>query len=212
MSHSPSQTTILKTYFSVASTPSDIYEHLAVLASYTSQCRHVIECGVSSCVSTWAFLAGLLANGQKEKTMIGVDIVYHPNIVQVERLCEQPDCPINYRFIHGNSATVELPETDLLFIDTWHVAAHLKRELAAHHAKVRKWIIMHDTTVDGVYGETIRRGLDAEKQAKESGYPIEEIRQGLWNVVEQFLVDHPEWVIERKYTNCNGLTILKRRM
>lgn len=29
-------------------------------------------------------------------------------------------------------------EVDLLFIDTWHVYGHLKRELAAHQARVRR--------------------------------------------------------------------------
>ena len=31
-------------------------------------------------------------------------------------------------------------ETDLLFIDTWHVYGHLKRELKAHEKKVNKYI------------------------------------------------------------------------
>ena len=33
---------------------------------------------------------------------------------------------------------------------------------------------------------------------------------GLWPAVEDFLEKHPEWVLHERYTNNNGLTILKR--
>jgi hypothetical protein len=103
-----------------------------------------------------------------------------------------------------------IEKTDMLFIDTWHVYGHLKRELSRWNSSVSKWIIMHDTTVDAIEGETIRCGYDAESQSKEHGYPIEEIKKGLWPAIVEFLEDHSEWVIEHRYTNNNGLTILKR--
>ena len=34
--------------------------------------------------------------------------------------------------------------------------------------------------------------------------------QGLWPAVEEFLNEHSEWQLETRYTNNNGLTILKR--
>ena len=36
---------------------------------------------------------------------------------------------------------------------------------------------MHDTTVDEIYGESIRESRDIEKEARESGYSIEEIKK-----------------------------------
>lgn len=39
---------------------------------------------------------------------------------------------------------------------------------------------MHDTTVDEIYGETIRCYMNAEEQSIESGIPVEEINKGLW--------------------------------
>ena len=63
-----------------------------------------------------------------------------------------------------------------------------------------------------MYGETIRCGLNILQQHKDSGIPVEEIVKGLWPAVEEFLQEHPEWTIERRYTNNNGLTILKRNV
>ena len=98
----------------------------------------------------------------------------------------------------------------MLFIDTWHVYGHLKRELALWHPYVKKYIAMHDTQVDGVYGETIRNGSDAVKQSQETGIPVEEIRRGLRPAIEEFMAGHPEWKLKAYYVNNNGLTILER--
>ena len=69
---------------------------------------------------------------------------------------------------------------------------------------------MHDTTVDEWLGETIRNGWNAAEQSKQTGIPVDEITKGLWPAIEEFLMEHPEWLLEKRYTNNNGLTILKR--
>jgi hypothetical protein len=99
----------------------------------------------------------------------------------------------------------------MLFIDTWHVYGHLKRELAHWHAHVHKYILLHDTTIDEVHGESIRGRHDTAAESRESGYPEDEIRKGLGPAINEFLAAHPEWVIEKKYTHNNGLTVLARR-
>ena len=69
---------------------------------------------------------------------------------------------------------------------------------------------MHDTTVDEWYGETIRCGWDANAQSIQSGFPVDEITKGLWPAIEEFLQNNDEWVLHERYTNNNGLTILKK--
>ncbi len=197
-----------KNYFVAATTPSDINEHLPTLYDYACQSEVVVEMGVRSCVSTWAFVRGLLNNKSSVKYLVGVDKHYHPNIDRVQDLCDK--AKIDYVFMQGNSTKVKLPPCDILFVDTWHVYAHLIRELEAHCNGVKKWIIMHDTTVDAEKGETLRAGWNPEEQAAQTGYPVNEITMGLWPAIEKFLGDHPEWVFEKRYTNCNGLTILRR--
>lgn len=189
-------------------TRSDIYEHLPILAKYTSKCNHITEMGMRSVVSSWAFAKGLIMNDFKNKEMVSIDLDYSPNIEPLKNALKQ--CGINFIFIMANDTKITISQTDLLFIDTFHVYAHLKQELICHADKVNKYIILHDTQVDQLLGECIRTKLDALKIAKDTGYLVEDINKGLQPAVDEFLISHPEWKIEKVFTNCNGLTILKR--
>jgi len=186
--------------------PSDINEHLPTLKEYASKCSSVVECGVRGITSSYAFASGLkhVANN----SLVMIDIERCSEIDNFIDMCKNEG--VSASFVHQSDLECPLVETDMFFIDTWHVYAQLKRELARWNSSVKKYIIMHDTTVDEWLGETIRGGLDADKQSKESGFPKREILRGLWPAVEEFLEDHPEWVIEKRYTNNNGLTILAR--
>jgi len=187
--------------------PSDINEHLQVLRDYASRCTHITETGVRSAVSSYAFAAGLL--GKPHNKLIQIDLNNHENIQTFLKECSTES--INAIFYEQSDLDCPLEKTDLLFIDTWHIYGHLKRELARWNSYVTKYIILHDTTVDGIYGETIRCGWDAVAQSKSSGIPVDEINKGLWPAVTEFLASHPEWTLEKRLTNNNGLTILARK-
>lgn len=185
---------------------SDIHEHLPTLHEYASRVNHVTECGVRSVVSSYAFGAAL--RNKSPNRLVQVDLDTNRNVVQFGEECarEGVDCV----FYQQSDLVCPIEDTDLLFIDTWHIYGHLKRELARWHGHVRQYILMHDTTVDEWQGETIRCRWNAQKQSEESGIPVEEITKGLWPAIAEFLEAHPEWVLEKRYTNNNGLTILKR--
>jgi len=188
--------------------PSDINEHLITLARYASTCESVFETGVRGCVSSWAFAYGLLNNKSNTKMFFMNDI---ENCDIHELLNATKYLPIltDYQFI--NNLKLELSEKyDITFIDTWHVYGQLKRELEKFAPNTNKYIIMHDTTVDEWLGETIRMKCDAQQQSIQTGYPVEEINRGLWPAIEEFLNNHPEWVLHERFTNNNGLTILRR--
>jgi len=193
-------------YFEKCKIPSDIHEHLPTFLGYAKRCTTIVECGVRNIVSSYAFASGLI--GTPNNSYVLVDPYKDKAIDAFLALCSAEG--VNASFLHMSDIECQPVETDLLFIDTWHVYGQLKRELAHWHSSVKKYILMHDTTVDADHGETIRCKLDAEKQSQESGFPIDEIKKGLWPAVEEFLRDHPEWVIEKRYTNNNGLTILAR--
>lgn len=196
-----------ETYKKYCSTYCDIHEHLPTLYKYGLDCNSVIEAGVRDCISTWAFLKAIKDKGCGK--LIGLDLSKSSQANVVEYTCKQKN--IDYKFVAGNDLDYNVEEDiDLVFIDTWHVYGHLKRELAKFAPKCKKYIIMHDTTVDCYVGESIRMHFDIEKQAKESGYPIKEIVVGLWPAVQEFLDENKEWVLEHRYVNNNGLTILKR--
>lgn len=194
-------------YSELCNTPSDINEHLPTLMRYASECTTITECGVRAGVSSYAFAEGL--RGRTDAKITQVDLNWHPNIATFQKACANEGIRVN--FYGMSDLECPLEQTDLLFLDTWHVYGHLKRELARWHSYVNKYIIMHDTTVDGIHGETIRNGWNAVKQSMETGIPIDEIRKGLLPAIEEFLVEHPEWVLRERFVNNNGLTILEKK-
>jgi hypothetical protein len=206
---SPAFTEIEQRYAVLCARRSDINEHLPTLRAYAERVDSVVEMGVRGVVSTWALLAGLAAGGKAAggKSLIGVDIepcAYDAPAAAARAL------GVDARFVLANSAEVDVPARDLLFIDTWHVYGHLKRELARHADGTRKYILLHDTTVDAEMGESIRCKRDIPAQVRASGYPRAEIERGLWPAIEEFLSAHADWRLERRDTHNNGLTVLAR--
>jgi hypothetical protein len=164
---------------------SDINEHLPVLKQYAEKCNHITEFGVRWVVSTYAFMMG------RPKKLRSYDItpIENHNVSREDLISLAKENDVDFEFIEGDTLQINIEETDLLFIDTWHTYDQLKKELELHNNKVRKYIILHDTTTFGKVGE---------------GHPV-----GLWPAVEEFLNINNNWVIEEKLENNNGLTILK---
>lgn len=178
-------------------TPSDINEHLATLKNYAAKCDHVTEMGVRWVVSTYAFLAG------KPKTLVSIDMthprVFGASLEKVEEYSQEIGC--SFKFIESNTLNLEIEQTDLLFIDTWHAYKQLIAELRLHQSKVNKYIILHDTTSYANHDESSYVALGEDWQPEGIG---------LWKAVEDFLVEFPEWRIEYRYTHNNGLTVLMK--
>jgi hypothetical protein len=190
-------------YIEYCSTSSDINEHTPTLARYASECNHITEMGVPRGVS-YAFAHAL--KNKKDSKLVIVNSGYdHPTI---ESDCDNEH--VNLVIYKDNSLKCPLEQTDLLFIDTWHVYGQLKRELERWNTHVNKYIIMHDTTIDEWAGETIRCKWNPKEQSQETGIPIHEITKGLWPAIRDFLASHPEWKMRERYNNNNGLTILER--
>ena len=201
---------ITSKFTSLCNTPSDINEHLPTLRRYASVCPHITECGVRSVVSSYAFAQGLLdiPDLPTENKIVQVDLCFDEKIPIFAEECKAHG--INTFFYEESDLTCPMEPTDLLFIDTWHIYGHLKRELARWHPFVRKYIILHDTTVDEFKGESIRCGLDIPTQVAKSGYLEDEITKGLWPAVEEFLAENSDWVLKERFVNNNGLTVLER--
>jgi hypothetical protein len=191
---------ILKKYIELSKTPSDINEHLETLKRYAEECEIVIEMGVRSIVSTWAFLAA------KPKKLISLDL-YNPAHFggNLQEVCDAATfSDIDFKFVEQDSLTYDIDSCGLLFLDTWHSYIQLKKELIRHHTKVNKYIILHDTVS---YADV------DEKSAEEMGLlnDVEtNLPKGLWPAVEEFLSHNRNWVIWEKKPNNNGLTVLKR--
>ncbi len=190
---------------------SDIMEHLITLYKYANESNSVFETGVRGCISSWAFLFGLLNqnNNVKKKLLLNdIDECNIGELLNVSRYFNN----IEVKYVWINNLELELNETyDITFIDTWHVYGQLKRELDKFKNITAKYIILHDTTIDAIDGESIRVGSNVEEQSKNSGIPVYEITKGLWEAVLEFINNNQDWYIKEKYENNNGLTVLARK-
>jgi hypothetical protein len=190
--------TLDEQYHHLVKAQSDINEHLPTLRRYAEECSHITEMGVRWIVSTYAFLIA------KPKTMISIDIQHPSNwgasIERVEQYAEEIGC--QYKFWQTNNLEIEIDETDLLFIDTWHSYKQLSAELTLHASKVKKYIILHDTVLFG--------NQDELNSYDKFGWYNGSEKKGLIPAINEFLEEYKEWNVHETYTNNNGLTILKR--
>lgn len=174
-------------YQNKLNTPSDINEHLPILRHYASMSETIVEFGNRAVVSTWALLAG------KPKKLVRYDI-NDCDISVVKALASE--IGVHFQFIQRNTLDVWIPDTDLLFIDTWHTCDQLL-QLLKHNEQVKKYIIIHDTHSCGEVGEKL---IPDSKEYKGLNY----------DAIKEFLRIYPEeWVVDKVFTNNNGLTILK---
>ena len=196
-------------YWNARTQPSDINEHIETLFLCAKECESVLELGVRAGVSSWALLKGLVENGCSKKKLVAVDLEYHPNIAAVQKAGAARG--VEYLFIQGNDLEFDASERfDMTFIDTWHVYGQLKRELERFAPLTNKYIAMHDTTVDALYGESVRCGWNIDAQSRQTGIPAEEIARGLQPAIDEFLAEHPEWRVKCVRKNNNGLTVLEK--
>jgi tetratricopeptide (TPR) repeat protein len=177
---------IEKEFAAMATTPSDIHEHLPVLYELAKECNHIIEMGVRTGVSTRAFL-------RVDARLISYDIVTDQKVVDL--INEAKKAGKDATFIEADVLKIDIEETDLLFIDTWHTYEQLKQELALHGNKSRKYMVFHDTNTFGL---------------KNEGGEAYGTSQGLLPAIIEFLMVNPHWRFKKFLTNNNGLTVLER--
>tara|TARA_R110000822_G_scaffold20072_1_gene64797 strand:+ start:1214 stop:1804 length:591 start_codon:yes stop_codon:yes gene_type:complete len=181
-------------------TPSDINEHFPTIIRYGQECDHITEMGVRSILSTWGWLASAPKNG-----LFSYDL-HNPskwgeNIQSVYDTAEAYG--IQFKFKEVDVLKLDIEETDLLFIDTWHHYNQLKAELKRHSNKVRKYVCFHDTTSYEHH---------SEPTTSENNFN-EELRwdKGLWDAVIEFLDENKNtWKLKERFTNNNGFTIIER--
>lgn len=172
-------------YPELASTPSDINEHLPTFQRYAKECNSVTELGVRTIVSLWAWLDSHVP------VVRAYDIVQPPadNLRYAEAYAVENS--IDFKFIQADVLQTTLDPVDLLFIDTWHIYPQLKKELELHGEVARKFMMFHDTTLYA------HRGEDGSAR-------------GLQDALDEFLLYSDSWRVREKFTNNNGLTVLER--
>ncbi len=175
--------TIAQRFERVKNEHRDISQHLDTLYKYAQECEDIVELGVNEGISTTAFLMA-------KKKFYNFDVHLTKMFDELIEMAKIENVEMNFTI--ANDLKIEIPECDLLFIDTLHTYTQLKAELKLHSDKARKYIIMHDTEVFG------KKGVDGSVP-------------GMWLAVEEFLKENSKWEIKEHYTYCNGLTVLERK-
>lgn len=157
--------------------PTDMIEHVDTLKGLAHG-KRILELGMRKGVSTVAWLMG------QPSELISIDIDTSQLDPQVPAAAELAGIP--FRIIQGDSANGSLVEGDfdIVFVDTYHSADRVRRELATWAGRCHT-LVFHDTVTNAVKGEDGGPGI------------LEAIKElGL------------EWHVHSHYPNCNGLTIL----
>jgi hypothetical protein len=168
----------------------DISEHLDTLKLYGDKCNTIVELGVNEGISTTAWALSLEEKSINRK-------VYCYDYIGPQKLLEPllQECKnknLNLEFTLADDLKIEIPECDLLFIDTLHCGDQLRHELKLHSNKARKYIIMHDTVSFAHQG--VIHGSE-----------------GLLAPINEFLLKNiNKWIVKEHFENCNGLLILER--
>lgn len=223
-------------YESVKNTPSDINEHIETFYRYGKECDSVVECGIRTCVSTWGFMKGLYENGKDKKLLVGLDLSDHPNVHNAMSVSKP--LGIDHRFYAGDDLLFPLKSTDegfkqedddvvdetdptkrkkmfdCVFIDSLHVFQQCFLECEKFDQHCKKYMIFHDTTIDRYTGEFLRWGGEAYVMnlSRQKNWDPMLIRLGIWPAITDFVTrSKGEWILEKEYSNNNGLTILRRK-
>lgn len=161
--------------------PRDLNEHMGTLRRYAAMCATVTEFTARR-ESTIAFLAARPGKVTSYSTETEGYTVRAVELVK-DTTAWNKVAPYALGDIVPN-----LPETELLFVDTKHNFDQLWAELQAYHSKTTRFIIVHDTVSFGMVGEGGGAGLLA--------------------AIAKFTDEHPQWKIIRQHNHQYGLTIL----
>lgn len=188
----------------------DIAEHVPTLIRYGRMCPRITEMGVRFGWSTRSFLFA------RPERLSSID-KYEWNSVHQSGLIQEPgnsqfkkyqklyEGIVNFTYtLSDTTKLAPIPETDLLFIDTYHHASCLKLELELHGNSAKKFIILHDTETFGEVGQADKGGtfMDWDTKADPG--------TGLWYAIRPWLSTNPHWGVREIFRNNNGLTILER--
>lgn len=179
-----------KEYKLATGSPSDINEHLPTLYEYAKRCSHITEMGVRHGASTRAFL---YADPEK---YVAYDLIIDEEVNSLFNYCKSVGK--DYHYLQEDVLKIEIEETDLLFIDTYHCYEQLTEELKLHSSKVKKYIAFHDTVSYARVGENLPYlGFEGLK--------------GIMYAIEEFLESNSEWQVVHNAKYNNGLMIIERQ-
>jgi predicted O-methyltransferase YrrM len=151
-----------------------------------------------------------------KKKLFLYDIIDDINLSRIEEACFSKGVTIYDLFGQNDLDVIDYGDKyDMLFIDSAHNYPHCYEELCKFGKNTEKYIILHDTQVDGDTSEYVRLGYESQHYAMlvekyNNKYTADEFKFGLNKAIYRWIEENPEWKVRRVYTNNNGLTILHK--
>lgn len=168
-------------YKRAVETPSDINQHLGILAELARVSAKITEMGTRTGESTLALLWG-----SKTGQITSYAERLHSDVELFLAFGKQ-----RYRFVQVDVLKCEIEPCDFLLVDGVYDFDSLQQVLQRHAVQVKRFLAIHKTTIFGEQGETVGK-------------------RGLWPAIEE-LATEGEWKVLRRYPNNNGLTVLERK-
>ncbi len=197
------------------STPSDINEHLQTLFDLARECTTALELSCQGTNSLYSLAAGLACSLSAASTSQPLKLYYiNPNQFDHGNFCQWCALAgVSLRFFSESSIKFDakkIEELDLLFIDSVHSYFHVLSELRTFAPITKKYIVMHDTTIDAHLSELKRMHMNVKEYVDKYGCKRWEAERGMESAIDLFLKENPEWRVKMKKDNNNGLTVLER--
>ena len=166
---------LFKEFCRAVDTPSDINEHLQLLFDLAETCQSIVEIGVRTAVSTRALLAAM------PRKYMGIDLELTAEAKNIVNIAKEHG--VDAFLAEANSHDIEIPDCDLLFIDSDHTYKCLKVELEKHGNKSKRYIAFHDTTI---------------------------FASELMPAINEFMEKYSHWRKHTRKHNNNGFLVLER--
>lgn len=165
-------------YEQLKNTPEDLDQHMPKIRELAEKCEHVTDISHRR--------QSLIAIAAAQPEFI---VSYNTQAfsAELQNLSQMVPLQLDSR---TSDKIVRIDETDMLFIDSFHTAEALGRELEEFGTKARRFIVMHDTHIYGNKGEDGGMGLMA--------------------AISKFVYDHPDWFVAYHTAEQYGLTVLGR--
>lgn len=176
-----------------------ISPHLHHLRDLANGLDHAVEFGVKRGASSCALLLGA-------KQVTSYDIAATKEALALKAIAGDR---WDYRI--EDSRLADVPECDLLFIDSLHTFYQVQTELAAHGNKARKFLVFHDVTTFGEVGAVGETGRQSWTYAAGRGSVPDEHR-GIRPAIDFFQIANPHWRIYSRYVESHGLLVLRRTL
>jgi len=140
--------------------------HMPAIRYFASQSRVIVELGMNGGNSSRGLISG------RPEIFITCDIKAQATSTHLKNLCNANK--IDFTFFLKKSIEIEIPNSDLLFVDSNHSYGNVIKELTLHAPKINKFILFHDTDFGGVTG-AINQYFDKNRE---------------WHLVYETKVDH----------------------